>query len=188
MNRTALITLLIASEADVVACRQRARDVARGLALAPTDQVRVATAVSEIARNALVYGREGRCEVSVEAGPPARVWFDISDRGPGIPHLDDIRAGRHRSSRGLGIGLLGAGKLVDAFEIATEPGRGTRVRPGTDLAAQERRLSARLRDVSAELAQPEASRDRETNRARRIWRIGFDLENEGNSCILPVVR
>ena len=85
MSRTALITMVIASEADVVACRQRARDIGRGLALAPTDQVRVATAVSEIARNALVYAREGRCEVSVEPGPPARVWFDISDRGPGIP-------------------------------------------------------------------------------------------------------
>lgn len=152
MNRTPLITLVIASEADVVACRQRARDIGRGLALAPTDQVRVATAVSEIARNALVYAREGRCEVSVEAGPPARVWFDISDRGPGIPHLDDIRAGRHRSSRGLGIGLLGAGNLVDAFEIATEPGRGTRVRLGKDLPPQEGPLSARLGDVSAELA------------------------------------
>jgi len=152
MNRTALITLVIASEADVVACRQRARDIGRGLALTPTDQVRVATAVSEIARNALVYGREGRCEVSVESGPPARVWFDISDRGPGIPHLDDIRAGRHRSSRGLGIGLLGSGKLVDAFEIITEPGRGTRVRLGKDLPAQEGPLTDRLRDVTAELA------------------------------------
>lgn len=152
MNRTALITLVIASEADVVACRQRARDIGRGLALTPTDQVRVATAVSEIARNALVYAREGRCEVSVESGPPARVWFDISDRGPGIPHLDDIRAGRHRSSRGLGIGLLGSGNLVDAFEIVTEPGRGTRVRLGKDLPAHERPLTDRLRDVTAELA------------------------------------
>ncbi len=152
MSRTALITMVIASEADVVACRQRARDIGRGLALAPTDQVRVATAVSEIARNALVYAREGRCEVSVEPGPPARVWFDISDRGPGIPHLDDIRAGRHRSSRGLGIGLLGAGNLVDAFEIATEPGRGTRVRLGKDLPAQARPLTDRLRTVTAELA------------------------------------
>ena len=152
MNRTALITLVIASEADVVACRQRARDIGRGLALTPTDQVRVATAVSEIARNALVYAREGRCEVSVEPGPPARVWFDISDRGPGIPHLDDIRAGRHRSSRGLGIGLLGSGNLVDAFEIITEPGRGTRVRLGKDLPAHEGLLADRLRDVTAELA------------------------------------
>ena len=152
MSRTALITLVIASEADVVACRQRARDIGRGLALTPTDQVRVATAVSEIARNALVYAREGRCEVSVESGPPARVWFDISDRGPGIPHLDDIRAGRHRSSRGLGIGLLGSGNLVDAFEVITEPGRGTRVRLGKDLPAQEGRLTDRLREVTAELA------------------------------------
>jgi signal transduction histidine kinase/CheY-like chemotaxis protein len=152
MNRTALITLVIASEADVVACRQRARDIGRGFALTPTDQVRVATAVSEIARNALVYAREGRCEVSVESGPPARVWFDISDRGPGIPHLDDIRAGRHRSSRGLGVGLLGSGNLVDAFEIITEPGRGTRVRLGKDLPAHEGPLADRLRDVTAELA------------------------------------
>jgi signal transduction histidine kinase/ActR/RegA family two-component response regulator len=152
MNRTALITLVIASEADVVACRQRARDIGRGFALTPTDQVRVATAVSEIARNALVYAREGRCEVSVESGPPARVWFDISDRGPGIPHLDEIRAGRHRSSRGLGVGLLGSGNLVDAFEIITEPGRGTRVRLGKDLPAHEGPLADRLRDVTAELA------------------------------------
>ena len=152
MSRTTLITLVIASEADVVACRQRARDIGRGLALAPTDQVRVATAVSEIARNALVYAREGRCEVSVESSVPPRVWFEISDRGPGIPHLDEIRAGRHRSSRGLGIGLLGAGKLVDVFEILTEPGRGTRVRLGKDLPPQDRPLPERLREVSAALA------------------------------------
>ena len=153
MSRTAIITLVIASEADVVACRQRARDIARGLALAQTDQVRVATAVSEIARNALVYAREGRCEVSVDHGSvPARLWFDISDRGPGIPHLEDIRAGRHRSTRGLGIGLLGAGNLVDAFEIATEPGRGTRVRLGKDVPVQDRPLTERLRSVTAELA------------------------------------
>jgi signal transduction histidine kinase/CheY-like chemotaxis protein len=152
MSRTALVTLVIASEADVVACRQRARDICRGLALAGTDQVRVATAVSEIARNALVYAREGRCEVSLEASVSPRVWFEISDRGPGIPHLEDIRAGRHRSSRGLGIGLLGAGKLVDAFEILTEPGRGTRVRLGKDLPSQDRPLRDRLRAVTAELA------------------------------------
>jgi len=152
MSRTALVTLVIASEADVVACRQRARDVCRGLALAPTDQVRVATAVSEIARNALVYAAEGRCEVSVESSIPPRLWFEISDRGPGIPHLDDIRAGRHRSTRGLGIGLLGAGNLVDAFEIITEPGRGTRVRLGKDLPTQDRPLAERLRAVTAELA------------------------------------
>ena len=152
MSRTGLITLVIASEADVVACRQRARDIGRGLALAATDQVRVATAVSEIARNALVYAREGRCEVSVEASIPPRLWFDISDRGPGIPHLEEIRAGRHRSSRGLGIGLLGAGNLVDVFEIATEPGRGTRVRLGKDIPNQDRPLPERLRAVSAELA------------------------------------
>jgi signal transduction histidine kinase len=152
MTRTGLITLVIASEADVVACRQRARDIGRALDLAPTDRVRLATAVSEIARNALVYAGEGRCEVSLEDGQPARVWFEISDRGPGIPHLDDIRAGRHRSSRGLGIGLLGAGNLVDVFDIATEAGRGTRVRLGKDLPVQGRPLSERVRTVSAELA------------------------------------
>ena len=152
MSRTALITMVIASEADVVACRQRARDIGRGLALAPTDQVRVATAVSEIARNALVYAREGRCEVSVEPRSAGASLVRHLRSRSGNPHLDDIRAGRHRSSRGLGIGLLGAGNLVDAFEIATEPGRGTRVRLGKDLPAQARPLTDRLRTVTAELA------------------------------------
>ena len=70
----------------------------------------------------------------------------------GSPHLDDIRAGRHRSSRGLGIGLLGAGNLVDAFEIVTEPGRGTRVRLGRTSRPRSGPLTDRLRTVTAELA------------------------------------
>jgi signal transduction histidine kinase/CheY-like chemotaxis protein len=116
----ALGTLPIVVEQDVVTARQRARDVARALGFEPQDQARVATAVSEIARNAQQYARDGRCEFALdaEAATPMLV-IRIADRGPGIADLDAVSRGTYRSRTGMGIGLVGAQRLVDQCDIRT---------------------------------------------------------------------
>ena len=121
-----LVTLAIDREDDVVAARQRARRVAEHLGFGTQDQIRVATAVSEIARNAFGYAGGGKVEYGVEdEGGRQSLVVRISDRGPGIPHLTSILDGRYRSPTGLGLGITGARRLMDRFEIESEPGRGT---------------------------------------------------------------
>ncbi len=122
-----LVTLAIDREDDVVAARQRARRVAEHLGFGTQDQTRVATAVSEIARNAFGYAGGGKAEYGVEdeGGGRQSLVVRISDRGPGIPHLASVLDGRYRSPTGLGLGITGARRLMDRFEIESEPGRGT---------------------------------------------------------------
>ena len=123
-----LCTLELRADADVVAARQRAREVAERLGLDGQDQVRFATAVSEVARNAVRYARDGRIEFDVDGGPGEQaVVARVSDSGPGIPHLDDVLEGRYVSRTGLGMGLVGTRRLMDRFDIRTAPGGGTRV-------------------------------------------------------------
>jgi signal transduction histidine kinase/CheY-like chemotaxis protein len=113
-----LTTVRIAVEHDVVAARQRAREIAAGLGFDITGQTRLATAVSEIARNAFVYAGGGRAEFALESSsPPALLVIRVIDRGPGIARLGDILAGRYRSPTGMGVGIVGARRLVDHFAV-----------------------------------------------------------------------
>ncbi len=124
-----IVTLAIERETDIVLARQRARQVAAALGFDSQDQTRITTAVSEIARNALDYGGGGRVEFGlIGRAPPQSLEIVIADRGRGIANLDDVLAGRHRSETGMGIGLRGARRLMDGFEIDSAPGRGTTVR------------------------------------------------------------
>ena len=123
-----LLTVALRNEADVVAARQRARQLSRHLGFEAQDQARIATAVSELARNVVQYAGRGRIEFELEGRtPPQLLLMRVSDEGPGIPHLDDILAGRYRSKTGMGVGLLGARRLTDQFHVSAEPGRGTTV-------------------------------------------------------------
>ena len=122
-----LLTLDIRREHDVVVCRQRARQLAAAFGFDVQGQTRLATAVSEIVRNAFDYAGGGRIEFAVETTPrrpgarkePAgqSLVATVRDTGPGIPPV-----GQRRSSGGLGIGLSGTERLVDAMEIASKPG------------------------------------------------------------------
>ena len=124
----ALLSVVMRTEHDVVAARQRARQVAGLLGLDAQDQTRVATALSEIARNAVQYGGGGRVEFSVEGATlPQLLLIRVTDQGPGIAQLSEILDGRYRSRTGMGVGILGARRLMDQFQIDTEPGVGTRV-------------------------------------------------------------
>ena len=126
-----LASLFVRHEQDVVAVRQRARDLAARLGFDGQGQTRIATAVSEIARNAFMYAGGGKVEMFVEGRhAPQLLLVRVSDRGPGIRDLDTILAGRYRSSTGMGIGMLGARRLVDHFEVTSQPAAGVTVTLG----------------------------------------------------------
>jgi signal transduction histidine kinase len=160
-------SLPIAVEQDVVTARQRARDVARALGLEAQDQARVATAVSEIARNALRYARGGRCEFAVEGErPPQTLAIRIRDQEPGIAHLDAVIEGRYGPATGMGIGLVGAQRLVDACDIRTGPG-GTEITLRKLLPLRARALDmAEIAAVAGCLTRPEPSNPYEELRAQ----------------------
>jgi anti-sigma regulatory factor (Ser/Thr protein kinase)/CheY-like chemotaxis protein len=125
MNRN-LTTVAIRFEHDVVLARQRARQIAALLGFDAHDQVRIATAVSEIARNVFRYAGRGRADFSVsELAPPVFV-IRIADEGPGISNLDQILDGQYLSRTGMGMGIIGARRLMDQFEIESSP-QGTTV-------------------------------------------------------------
>ena len=125
---TTLLTLELRAESDVVAARQRARQIARLLGFDEQDQTRLATAVSEIARNAFHYASGGRIEFGANLhGPQPAFQIIVRDQGPGIADLPAILDGRYHSQTGLGVGLSGARRLMDFFDVQTEPGRGTTV-------------------------------------------------------------
>jgi len=123
-----ILTLAIASERDTVAARQRARQIARLLGFDSQDQTRISTAVSEIARNAFNYAGGGRVEYSIEGRTSPQLFIIyIRDSGPGVRDLENILEGRYKSSTGMGMGILGARRLMDQFEIESGPGKGTTI-------------------------------------------------------------
>lgn len=140
-----LVTTELRFEQDLVQVRQRARQIAALLGFETQDQTRIATAVSEVARNAFEYGGGGRVEFAVvtlsrssrggiEPGyrglPTAQsaMVIRIQDSGRGIADLPAILAGEYRSVTGMGLGIIGAKRLMDDFEIDSVRGQGTRVR------------------------------------------------------------
>jgi signal transduction histidine kinase/CheY-like chemotaxis protein len=115
-----LLMVMIRYEHDVVGARQRARQIAEALGCDAIEQTRFATAVSEIARNAFVYAGGGKIEFGIEgAAVPQLLTVRVSDTGPGIARLSDILAGRYRSETGMGLGIVGARRLVDHFSVGS---------------------------------------------------------------------
>ncbi|MGP1385909.1 MAG: ATP-binding protein [Thainema sp.] len=127
-----LFTLEIHYEQDVVQARQRTRDLAEQLGFDGQDQARLATAVSEIARNAFQYAKGGRAKFYVEESPQTFL-IQIQDQGKGILHLTDILAGRYHSTTGMGLGIIGTQRLMDVFEVESIPGQGMTVTMGKAL-------------------------------------------------------
>jgi serine/threonine-protein kinase RsbT len=121
--------LPIASGDDVVRVRQQVRTVAAATGLSLVDQTKVVTAASELARNALVHGGGGTARIEVITSGTGRngVRIGFSDDGPGIPDVDLALTDGWTSGGGLGLGLSGARRLVDEFELTTKAGGGTSV-------------------------------------------------------------
>src|SRR6201996_8304928 len=126
-----IVTVPIENEGDVVAVRQRAHRIAELLGFERQDQTRIATAVSELARNAFGYAGGGSAEFALDASAsPQRFVVRICDQGPGIANLQTILDGQYRSTSGMGLGLIGARRLMDTFSIDSKPGSGTTVEVG----------------------------------------------------------
>jgi signal transduction histidine kinase/CheY-like chemotaxis protein len=123
-----MLAVAIRHERDVVLARTRARQIATLLGFEAQDQTRIATAVSEIARNAFQYARAGRVEFALQGTTAPQVLvIRVTDAGPGIADLDAVLEGRYVSSTGSGLGIVGASRLVDQFGITSTPGQGTTV-------------------------------------------------------------
>jgi serine/threonine-protein kinase RsbT len=121
--------ITIESDADVVVARQRARALAAQVDLTSTDQTLLATAISELARNITAYAVRGEVLVGVVHGDNGRrgVRVVARDDGPGIEDIQAALTDGYTTGNGLGLGLPGARRLVDEFEIQTAPGQGTTV-------------------------------------------------------------
>ena len=136
----AIINVALKYEDDVVAARQRARQIAGLIGFDAQDQTRIATAVSEIARNAFRYARNGAVEFLIEGQTaPQVLLIRVTDSGPGIADLKRILEGRYQSDTGMGLGLIGAKRLMDQCEIDSVVGKGTRVLLGITKASLQTR-------------------------------------------------
>lgn len=126
ITKTDVIPLRV--EHDVVFARQGVRKLTQEAGFGIVDQTKMVTAASELARNALIYGRGGevRCELLLE-GTRRGLRLHFIDQGPGIPDLAQAMTDGWTSGSGMGLGLSGAKRLVNEFEIETAAGKGTRV-------------------------------------------------------------
>ncbi|MCJ2008057.1 ATP-binding protein [Methylobacterium sp. J-092] len=168
--RWPLLSSLVEHEDDIIAVRQRVRGLAERLGFGVQDQTRIATALSEIARNAYGYAGGGRVEYGLDAVEGGQILLiRVRDAGPGIPHLDAILEGRYRSTTGLGIGITGSRRLMNRFEIESVVDHGTMVTFGMRLPFGSetftgRRLTTLADDVARARTDEPATAMREQNR------------------------
>jgi serine/threonine-protein kinase RsbT len=122
------LRLTVASDVDVVQARQHGRALAAEAGFSVGDQTVIAAAISEIARNILMYAKRGEIAFRVESnGDRAGVVVVATDRGPGIPDIERALEDGYSTSGGLGLGLPGARRLMDEFQVTSVVGQGTTV-------------------------------------------------------------
>ena len=121
--------IAIESDADVVTARQRARRLAIELDMTTTDQTLLATAISEVARNITAYAQRGEVLLEIVRDGRGRRGIRVvaRDQGPGIEDVERALTDGFTTGGGLGLGLPGARRLVDEFDIETAIGVGTTV-------------------------------------------------------------
>jgi signal transduction histidine kinase/DNA-binding response OmpR family regulator len=148
-----LFSLALHHDQDVVTARHRAAQLGQLLGFDTSEQTRVATAVSEIVRNAFRYARDGSVTFVVdEESKPQRLIVKVTDSGPGIRDLDDVLSGRYQSDTGLGLGIVGAQRLMDDFSIETSS-QGTSVTLQKLLAPRHEIVTAdRVRQIAEAIA------------------------------------
>ena len=116
------------SEHDIVLARQHVRRLTQELKFSLVDQTKMVTAASELARNALIYGRGGTMHWEVlNSDGRTGLKLKFADEGPGIANMDLAMTDGWTSGKGLGMGLTGSKRLVNEFEIDSAVGAGTRV-------------------------------------------------------------
>ena len=150
-----LLNLEIRAEPDVVRVRQRARELATLLGFDLQDQTRIATAASEVARNAFQYAHGGSVQFSIEGDRPAAIVVRVSDSGPGIANLTAILDGTVKSRTGMGVGLTGSKKLMDELTVDSAEGQGTTVEMRKALPKRAPIVTPELlTQIEAELSRP----------------------------------
>ena len=118
----------IEREADIVAVRQRVRELTKEFRFDQFEVAALTTAASELSRNVWVHAQRGIARISVlHNGRKVGIELEFADQGPGIIDLNRALAGGYSTAKSLGLGLSGTKRLVDDFNIDTEPGRGTKV-------------------------------------------------------------
>jgi serine/threonine-protein kinase RsbT len=123
------VRVAIRTDADVVTARQEARAMGAELGFSSTDLTLLATAISEIARNITTYAGEGEVALrALNTGGRNGIEVIATDNGPGIADVELAMQDGFTTGTGLGLGLPGTRRLVDEFDIETEPGVGTKVR------------------------------------------------------------
>ncbi|MBN9246986.1 MAG: ATP-binding protein [Hyphomicrobium sp.] len=203
MTAWPILTMDINREADVVAVRQRARRIAELIGFEKQDQTRVATAVSEIARNAFEYAKRGKVtfRLDVKRDSPQFFVIAVKDDGPGIGDTETILEGRYESRHGMGVGILGAKRLVEDFRIESKPGHGTLVELGKalpkrqkavtkdDLAkitttlSQERRDYEPLTTLAEQNAELVHSLDEVRQRQNELGKLNQELEDTNRGVV-----
>ena len=163
-----LLRMDLRYEHDVVLARQRARQIAAALKFDPQDQTRIATALSEIARNAFQYAGGGLVEFSVEKKPTPALHISVSDKGRGITNLQEILDGRYVSRTGMGLGLIGAKRLMDFLTVETAPPSGTIVTMGKNIPQRLTGLDRGISTRSCRRLKPRALRIHTRNCSSKI--------------------
>jgi serine/threonine-protein kinase RsbT len=122
------IRVAIDSDQDIVVARQRGRALAAELGFTSSDATLIATAISELARNIVSYARRGQILLRQVSGMNGQGLVIVAtDNGPGIPDVGQALRDGFSTSGSLGMGLPGVRRLMDEFEITSQPGRGTTV-------------------------------------------------------------
>lgn len=117
-------------ESDIVLARKAGREMAEQMGFGPVDCIKIATAISELARNIFLYAKTGMIVVNhIEVkGQKKGVEILSEDSGPGIEDIEKAMCDGYSTSDGLGLGLPGTQRLMDEFEINSAPGKGTSIR------------------------------------------------------------
>lgn len=125
-TRVPVTSISIVYERDVVVARQQARKIAELAGFDHQDQIRIATSISELARNAFQYAGGGRVVTDAELTPNENaIIYTIKDEGRGIANLEHVLSGQYKSTTGMGKGLIGSRRLMDTFTITSSPEAGT---------------------------------------------------------------
>jgi serine/threonine-protein kinase RsbT len=122
------VRISIEREIDIIAARQAGRQLAGQMGFSPTDQTLIATAISEVARNILIYAVRGEIVLApIADGARSGLQVIAADEGPGIENVELALRDGYSTKNSLGLGLPGARRLMDDFDLASELGRGTKV-------------------------------------------------------------
>jgi serine/threonine-protein kinase RsbT len=123
----AATTFRVSVSEDVSNAREAGRDIAQQVGFGRLEQMKIATAISELARNILLYAAPGEMRIAGIVAPRRGIEIVAADEGPGIPDVNLVMSTAYRSKTGMGMGMKGAKRLMDSFEVRSKVGLGTTI-------------------------------------------------------------